>query len=658
MPQDIPFSEQLEKNLKSAESWVENTKSNIRREEEDWKEADEKINDLIRESSLFDQHRTDRKIKIKELLVDLEKERKSIPWLKRTLGKENKLYKCVTNKIERGHRPKACGDLSELPEEIRTNLNLYTNYWIYDDTGALEAKALRASDLKSQINKKERAQKGLARQKARLVFWENELEVAKKKKNDYVKFQVAGINERRCSPNTPTIDLEKDGVFKDLPFDHQDDVGTCFANVGKNLLYAATKGESNASFLDMALQYTKVLESDALYEVDGGTACSAINVVKETGICDRSNSPLENGEPSFDLGLIGKADSVQAHSGGLEKLSILLKAKANLIDKSAKESSLMAAKAIRLLQEDKNIDLPFPKLERTPFNQGPIYLYYSNKYPSEKKKENPHSVLYREIEDLKKEIENKIIKQILKDPSFLTGNKLDELVKSAVMPLFEKYELPEETRKLALSEWNTKELKKMDGDKFLKKVNSTVRFYNEISGEKDVFGVDRLTDPACAVQDRKLLHFGKAVSDMVDYAGRMEIPLERMISDDKLLPNAELLQLALAPKCLNPANRKRPANGVVCSDTSLEDATKNYGVSKEEFVFFKALEGLKKGMPLGNSFKSGSKNHINTIVGVRYDPDSGSCQFKIRESMTASSYWKDAGAISNKMYNLTEVRGQ
>ena len=66
---------------------------------------------------------------------------------------------------------------------------------------------------------------------------------------------------------------------------------------------------------------------------------------------------------------------------------------------------------------------------------------------------------------------------------------------------------------------------------------------------------------------------------------------------------------------------------------------------------------LAQGYPLGQSFvfTPPDGRHINTIVGLRFNPETQSCELRIRESQTGTSAWHSEDQIYGKMEALTEV---
>src|SRR5690606_14523202 len=121
------------------------------------------------------------------------------------------------------------------------------------------------------------------------------------------------------------------GPFFKIGRDHQDGVGTCFANTAKNLLVGLSEGKDDASFLDMALQYQS-LNGNRPWEIDGGGACPTLTAISSVGYCPKSFSPIESGDLSQTAsGFFGQpSTSLYEQSSILNSLKNYLKGKALL----------------------------------------------------------------------------------------------------------------------------------------------------------------------------------------------------------------------------------------------------------------------------------------------------------------------------------------
>jgi len=131
-----------------------------------------------------------------------------------------------------------------------------------------------------------------------------------------------------CSESAVTINLEEEVPFTGAEFrgplfgvrrDHQDGLGTCYANTARNIIVGLTNGATTPSFLDLALQYKR--DSSTLNQnvLDGGDSCQTIRSVQVpgVGICDQANSPLETGDRSAASELLFLSDSSLGAQGAM-----------------------------------------------------------------------------------------------------------------------------------------------------------------------------------------------------------------------------------------------------------------------------------------------------------------------------------------------------
>jgi hypothetical protein len=125
-----------------------------------------------------------------------------------------------------------------------------------------------------------------------------------------------------CDESTPTINLEEEvpypgarirGPLYNVRRDHQDGLGTCYANTARNILIGLTNGAINPSYLDLAILFKRSQNASAREGLDLGGTCETISVLQSTrsGICDQSQSPLETGEPSPGAALFLQNDPAE-----------------------------------------------------------------------------------------------------------------------------------------------------------------------------------------------------------------------------------------------------------------------------------------------------------------------------------------------------------
>jgi hypothetical protein len=119
---------------------------------------------------------------------------------------------------------------------------------------------------------------------------------------------------------------------------------------------------------------------------------------------------------------------------------------------------------------------------------------------------------------------------------------------------------------------------------------------------------------------------------------------------------SDLMQLAVAPACLKPENRKKPEHGIVCDSgystiTNIRKSGKSIDEQKR-MMRDRVAVNLVQGYALGNTFG----RHINTIVGMKYNPASKECEYQIRESQNGTSFWQSENSTFSQIEALTEVR--
>lgn len=145
---------------------------------------------------------------------------------------------------------------------------------------------------------------------------------------------------------------------------------------------------------------------------------------------------------------------------------------------------------------------------------------------------------------------------------------------------------------------------------------------------------------------RELKNIGSDANDLFDARGRLK-------------DSSQLMQLFLTPQCVDPSHRRAVPPFYCSNDTDLISEIKNPTLPRERQITRlreHVVLSLMQGYPLGNSFSASPSRHVNSIVGLRYNSSSRSCQYLIRESLTGESQWQNESDIFNKIDGLTEVR--
>ncbi len=517
------------------------------------------------------------------------------------------------------------------------------------------------SEMQTAKEKMDWAKKNLTMvdtQKARLMDTEKILKL-KEFDQEIIEKNNKFIN---CDEKTPEISLEEktpfegaefQGPFFDVPRDNQDGLGTCYANTAKNLIVGASKGESVASFLDLALLYKDERSQIAKDGLDGGFSCSVLKRVNEKGYCPQEFAPFERGEKNlYTEGLMPMFEGgVEDEAKLVHMVKDFLQADQNLKSKNSELSKMTQDRAqwiISKLKSDPNIKLPYPVVR----HQIPkIWMlqedFYWNIDSSLKTTEAAFLNDYKESYD-------KFIPKYIQAVN--EGKKADQifnLFRQDMNDFIQKYQLQGQ-----LNRWkanfvdSTKEDFK---DPNLKKsIQASKAFFDEIKG---VEASEKKNTIECENEYGDLFEFVNNLKQITNYLHINKIDASKLLNDQgKFKSSAELMQLIVAPSCLHSEQRKKLDFNIYCDDgykyiRDLKSSNKDRK-DKENSFRSRVAASLLQGYPLGNTFD----RHINTIVGMRFNKENKTCELKIRESQTGTSSWQSESAIFDEIEALTEVR--
>jgi hypothetical protein len=443
------------------------------------------------------------------------------------------------------------------------------------------------------------------------------------------------------------------GAFFGIPRDHQDGVGSCFANVARNMLIADSNGEVDASFLDLALQY-KVNEDEKPWSVDGGISCEALEASEENGYCPKEFSPMESGELSNTLGgMFGeKTNNLKKQAYLLDKLKVYLKAKKTLENTQDIFSKKIISKTQTIIKNIKNnseIKLPFPIIKKFPHQNKALpslYVWSYSKIAKENgvKKENliTEEIFIKEMEKTRNDFIDDYTKYIL-------THSHDQ---KAVKALYDKHYDSVKKKYYLSDRFSGKYYQKHLNDFFAhdqkrsyeRELDASEKFYKSLFGnDTDMADIKKEYSRLCNENADALLSYTKGLSDLIVFFKENKINTELLANSNK-----DILQLAIAPKCINAKNRIKHKMKFKCTNNHKNTLGGNKGVRKQ------ILESLLLGHSVGNSHKGELYGyHINTLVGYRYNINTKRCEYKIRESQTALSTWGDEEEILAKVLRLT-----
>lgn len=478
------------------------------------------------------------------------------------------------------------------------------------------------------------------------------------------KLLSANTQYTNCNAGTPEINLEAKkpypgakfpGPFLNVPRDNQDGIGSCFANVSKNLLVGLSGGANVASFLDMALQYRKKVKNGLEDEgLDGGGSCATLEEVAVVGYCPQKFSPGEIGDQNPVGGIFATGGStVRAQSRVVDILSAFLKSKNNFTQGKAPldDSLLLQGKAIiSKIKANPNIKLPLPGARFEIPEKFLLKTTYDH-LPEAKKTGVTLEAFQEEHASHYKNFYPKYVQMLQ------SGAKLDSIFQTyadTLKPFITKYGLEGELAEYKRI-FKTNIANDYNDPNFKKSLRESFDFLKDVTGKTSLSDADFLK--SCLDENSSELSFLSDLQRVVNSLQNEKIdPSLLYDKNGEFHESVEVMQLAVAPACLNPANRKKPSTEFVCDQgyTFINTLKASAKTEDEKILEMrkKVVASLLQGQALGNTFQ----RHINTIVGMRFNKAAGKCEYAIRESQNGTTTWQSEKNLFSKIEALTEVR--
>jgi len=469
-----------------------------------------------------------------------------------------------------------------------------------------------------------------------------------------------------CNENTPEINLENEvpfagatfsGAFHGIPRDNQDGIGSCYANAAKNLLIGLSDGKDNASFLDMALQFKseqRALASDGL---DGGNSCSALKTLKKVGYCPQEFAPLETGESNSLGESLFKVDPYTYMGTNISLVKDFIN-NIESFEKSTNELDKdMLSKAQTIIEKLKNnpdIQFPLPVVSNEIPDRWKLEeAYYTNRANI------PISIakFREEYKEAYKKFYPGYIKAVLDKKSY---DQIFDLYAKMMEPFLSKYKLESSLPSFKKIMEGKLENALTDKDE-IKRLKISLDYLKEATGKVDL--EDSSFIDYCAETGMESLQFLSSLNPLVDRLRKDQFNADLLFDKDGKFKSAkELMQLTVAPSCINSDNRKKlpefSCESGYAAISKIKSSKKPYA-EKVKDLRERVVLSLMQGYPVGNTFPTGNnQNHINTIVGIRFDKSTGQCEYLIRESQNGRSSWLLERPIFDRMSAITEVRKQ
>jgi hypothetical protein len=603
---------------------------------------------------------------LNEIINEAEVALNELPFLKRIGSRKAAFYKCVkeslnSNGVGKISECKAAhaGNFSNSEEETikRWSDRISLSPALIKENIAVENKSIEAA--KAKIDWVERSYLSINATRERNLIAEHDLAFKEKDK------EIITANSKfvDCNESTPDISLEEkepfpgapfQGAFYNVPRDNQDGLGTCYANAAKNLLVGISGGESIASYLDLALSSRDDEKQVLELGIVGGFSCDVINKLNAKGFCPQEFAPLETGEKNSLISDGLKIDTFWRQADAYNHVRKFLASS----EKFKKDDDALfvgnvldqAKFIIETLKTKPNIKLPLPVVDVEIPWKWKISEAYGLKSAAEKEKLKEKDFL-KEYDVAYEEFFPFYMKAVIAGKN---GEEIFSIFEEKMKAFIEKHKLQDKT-----PQWKSMFLSAANGqlkDPNLKKsISESVNILKIIAGRKD--DTDEVFIASCGSKPMKIGDLLLGLKPLALYLKDQELETDKLFNKDgKFRSASELIQLVVAPGCLNPANRKKLDYQIQCDDgynfmANMRATVPNIETQKK-MIRERVVASLIQGYAVGN----GMSTHINTIVGMRYDKVSKTCQYKIRESQTGTSDWFPEGHILEKVHGLSEVR--
>ncbi len=463
----------------------------------------------------------------------------------------------------------------------------------------------------------------------------------------------------RCSPSTPTINLELETPFPGatirgplfgVPQDNQDGIGTCYANVSRNVLLGISGGRDNASYLDLALGFKRAEGRLASEGLDSGNICPALAEVRTRGFCVQSRAPLETGERTGIENLMGLSAHPYTAQASINTALRDFFARRDAVQTSPVGAALLPrlSQAIEGMRNNPLITFPFPGTDVQFLNGGAFKNLQDP--PGLAKGESGETIYQAALNAAKPRVFQAIVQN--KTPS-----EIHDVYMQAMTPTLRRLNLLEaanDYRDRFIAEMT----EKMSAPRFREKITATLTFLRFVSGRADESEADFLS--FCSSGFYPGVDFLNTVGPVVASMGALGLNTNVLFDPQgNLIPMADVFQLAVAPSCLNPENRSRPTSDFTCDDNQFNMIKRQRTPIATRMTAVRTLitDTLLQGIPVGRAYPMpAGGGHVNTIVGFRYDSASRACQVLIRDSASGSSNWHSEREVFTESDGMSFAR--
>ncbi len=476
-----------------------------------------------------------------------------------------------------------------------------------------------------------------------------------------ISFSLYAQNEtyHRCSPTTPTINLELETPFPGatirgplfgVPQDNQDGIGTCYANVSRNVLLGLSGGRDSASYLDLALGFKRAEGRFTTEGLDNGNICPTLAEVRNHGFCAQTRAPLETGARTEIERLMG----LDAHPFTAQaRINTALRdffVRRETIQSSPVGPALLPrlSQAIQRMRSDSLITFPFPGTD-VEFMNGGAFKNLQDP-PGLAKGESALSIYQAALTAVKPRIFQAIVQN--KTPA-----EIHDIFMQAMTPTLTRLQLltaATENRADFISHM----AEQRNAPQFREKITATLNFLRFVSGRSDDNDEQFLS--YCGSGFYPGVDFLNTVGPVVSSMSALGLNTNALFDPQgNLIPMADVFQMAVAPSCLNPENRTRSSVNFTCDENQFNVIKRQRSplAVRMQAVRTMITDNLLQGIPVGRAYpQPGGGGHVNTIVGFRYDPASRACQVLIRDSASGSSNWHSEREVFTESDGMSFAR--
>lgn len=440
-----------------------------------------------------------------------------------------------------------------------------------------------------------------------------------------------------CSPSSVTINLEEEvpypgapirGPLYGVPQDNQDGIGTCYANVSRYVLLGLSGGRDSASYLDLALGFKRTSNDLTEEGLSAGEICPTLMAARQRGFCPQNLAPLEGSGRTEIARVLGvENDPFRAQSDLNNALRDFFARRQSMTPAQVSASILpRIGEAIRRVRENPMITFPFPGMS-VPFVNTSIF---KGVQLPENSKDTAESLYESALSTIRPQTMQAIIEN-------KTPGEIFDIFSRGITPTFRRMHIEDQLpgQRTSFIEAMTAA---MNAPGFRDRITATLEFLRGLSGRSE--NSPEQFAAFCTGEYFPNIELLNSIGPVLRTLSASDGSI--VDSQGNLLPMADVFQLAVAPACLNPQNRRPTSVNFTCDDRFF-DSIRRSRVSiqtKMTQVRTRLIQNLRQGIPVGRAFpQPGGGGHVNTIVGFRYNSDRRECEYLIRDSASAESNW-------------------